>query len=83
MVEEYSDRVRVELRVSRGLADLVGELAEVTGLRRNAFFVLAASKFAVDLMILHCRISGAKRDVLFDRIEKELLGALAEARKAL
>lgn len=77
------ERIRIELRVSRGLADMADELSDVIGLRRNAFFVLAASKFAVELMLLYCRLSGAKRDVLFDRIEKELLAGLAEARKAL
>jgi uncharacterized protein (DUF1778 family) len=77
------ERIRIELRVSRGLADLTDELADVVGLRRNAFFVLAASKLALELSILYCRMTGAKRDVLFDRIEKDLLAALAEARKTL
>lgn len=82
-MSDARERIRIELRVSRGLAELADELADTIGLRRNAFFVLAASKFAVDLTILYCRMTGAKRDVLFDRIEKELLGGLAEARKAL
>lgn len=77
------DRVRVELRVSRSLADLADDLADSVGLRRNAFFVLAAAKFATELTTLYCQLTGAKRDILFDRIEKDLLSALDEARKTL
>lgn len=78
-----NERVRVELRVSRSLADLADELADTVGLRRNAFFVLAAAKFATELIGLYCQLTGAKRDVLFDRIEKDLLSTLAEARRSL
>lgn len=77
------DRVRIELRLSRGIVDLADEFAEVIGLRRNAFFVLAAAKMAVELTILYRNFTGAKRDILLDRIEKEVMEALTEARKTL
>jgi uncharacterized protein (DUF1778 family) len=77
------ERIRIELRVSRAMVDLADEFADVIGLRRNAFFVLAASKLVAEWMILYARMPGAKRDVYFKILEKEVLEALEGARKAL
>lgn len=77
------DRIRIELRLSRALADLADEMADVIGLRRNAFFVLAASKLAAEWMILYAKMPGAKRNIYFKMLEKEVLEALERARKSL
>lgn len=76
-------RVRIELRVARPLVGLIDEFSDMIGLRRNAFFVLAVSKMVAEWMILYARMPGAKRNVYFEILEKQVLEAIGEARKYL
>jgi uncharacterized protein (DUF1778 family) len=77
------ERIRIELRLSRPIVELIDEIADVIGLRRNAFFVLAATRMVAEWMILYARMPGAKRNVYFQILEKQALEALENARKSL
>lgn len=74
-------KVRVEMRLPKDLVDAVDEAAARVGLRRNAFFGIAVSLLAVQLAAKF--LPGAKRDHLFERMEKQIQDRLDVARKAL